>query len=76
MAGINAINTGVGIAKPVIRGMSYNRIMVNDQGVKQEGQQWGSNHGLEIDQFDVQKVEIIKGPASLRYGSDAMGGVN
>ncbi|WKN44150.1 TonB-dependent receptor [Tunicatimonas pelagia] len=75
VAGINAINTGVGIAKPVIRGMSYNRIMVNDQGVKQEGQQWGSDHGLEIDQFDVQQVEIIKGPASLRYGSDAMGGV-
>ena len=75
VAGINAINTGVGIAKPVIRGMSYNRIMVNDQGVKQEGQQWGSDHGLEIDQFDVQRVEIIKGPASLRYGSDAMGGV-
>ena len=74
VAGINAINTGVGIAKPVIRGMSYNRIMVNDQGVKQEGQQWGSDHGLEIDQFDVQQVEIIKGPASLRYGSDAMGG--
>ncbi|MEM6843507.1 MAG: TonB-dependent receptor [Bacteroidota bacterium] len=75
VAGINAINTGVGIAKPVIRGMSYNRIMVNDQGTKQEGQQWGSDHGLEIDQFDVQQVEIIKGPASLRYGSDAMGGV-
>ncbi|MGB3852442.1 MAG: TonB-dependent receptor [Tunicatimonas sp.] len=75
VAGVNAINTGVGIAKPVIRGMSYNRIMVNDQGVKQEGQQWGSDHGLEIDQFDVQRVEIVKGPASLRYGSDAMGGV-
>ncbi len=73
--GINAINTGVGIAKPVIRGLSFNRVVVTDRGIKQEGQQWGSDHGLEIDQFDPQRVEIIKGPASLVYGSDAMGGV-
>lgn len=75
VAGINAINTGVGIAKPVIRGMSFNRIMVNDHGIKQEGQQWGSDHGLELDMFDVSRVEIIKGPGSLIYGSDGMGGV-
>lgn len=73
--GVNAINTGVGISKPVIRGMSFNRIMVNDHGIKQEGQQWGADHGLEIDMFDVDRVEIIKGPASLMYGSDGMGGV-
>lgn len=75
IAGVTTINTGVGIAKPVIRGMSYNRVMVLDQGIRQEGQQWGADHGLEIDQFDVERVEIIKGPASLQYGSDAMGGV-
>jgi len=73
--GINAINTGVGIAKPMIRGMSFNRVVVTDRGIKQEGQQWGSDHGLEIDQYDPQRVEIIKGPASLVYGSDAIGGV-
>lgn len=73
--GISAINTGVGISKPVIRGMSFNRVMVNDHGIKQEGQQWGADHGLEIDPFDVDRVEIVKGPASLIYGSDAMGGV-
>ncbi len=73
--GINAINTGVGIAKPVIRGMSHNRIIVNNQGIKQEGQQWGSDHGLEIDVFEPGRIEIIKGPASLRYGSDGLGGV-
>lgn len=73
--GISSINTGVGIAKPVIRGMSFNRVMVNDRGIKQEGQQWGADHGLEIDPFDVDRVEIVKGPASLIYGSDAMGGV-
>ena len=72
--GINAINTGVGIAKPVIRGMSFNRVMVMDKGVKQEGQQWGADHGLEIDQYDPERLEIVKGPSSLLYGSDAIGG--
>lgn len=72
--GISAINTGVGVAKPMIRGMSFNRVMVNDNGIKQEGQQWGSDHGLEIDQFNVSRVEIVKGPATLMYGSDALGG--
>lgn len=72
--GVSSINTGVGIAKPVIRGMSFNRVLVNDNGVKQEGQQWGSDHGLGIDQFKVQRVELLKGPSTLIYGSDALGG--
>ncbi len=75
LPGLSAINVGVGIAKPVIRGLSSNRIIVNHQGVKQEGHQWGADHGLEIDQFSVERVEIIKGPASLQYGSDGLGGV-
>ncbi len=75
LPGMNVINTGVGIAKPVIRGMSFNRVLVNDKGIKQEGQQWGGDHGLEIDQYEPDRIEIIKGPASLLYGSDAMGGV-
>ncbi|MBV6647854.1 MAG: TonB-dependent receptor, partial [Cyclobacteriaceae bacterium] len=73
--GISTMNLGVGIAKPVIRGMSFNRILVNNRGIKQEGQQWGADHGLEIDPFDVSSVEVIKGPASLLYGSDGLGGV-
>ncbi|UXX77686.1 TonB-dependent receptor [Reichenbachiella carrageenanivorans] len=73
--GVSAINTGVGISKPVIRGMSFNRVIVNDKGVKQEGQQWGTDHGLEIDMFEPGRVEIIKGPGSLMYGSDGLGGV-
>lgn len=75
IAGINSITTGVGIAKPVIRGMQGNRILVNDHGVRQEGQQWGSDHGLEIDPFGVERVEILRGAASLMYGPDALGGV-
>ncbi len=75
IAGVNSMNVGVGISKPVIRGMSFNRVIVNDHNIKQEGQQWGSDHGLEIDAYNVEQLEIIKGPASLLYGSDGIGGV-
>ena len=75
LPGINAINTGMGISKPVIRGMSFNRVLVMDRGIKQEGQQWCADHGLEIDQFDPEQVEIVMGPSSLQYGSDGIGGV-
>lgn len=75
VAGVNSINMGVAVSKPVIRGLSGNRVLVNQNGIKQEGQQWGGDHGLEIDQFDLERIEIIKGPNSLLYGSDAMGGV-
>lgn len=75
VAGVSAINVGVGIAKPVIRGLYGNRLIVMSDNVKQKGQQWGTDHGLEIDQYDVEEVEIVKGPASLQYGSDGLGGV-
>ncbi len=74
LPGISSINTGVGIAKPVIRGMSFNRVIVLDKGIKQEGQQWGADHGLELDQYDIEQLEIVKGPSSLLYGSDGIGG--
>jgi iron complex outermembrane recepter protein len=73
--GISQLSTGPAISKPVIRGMGYNRVIVLNDGVRQEGQQWGDEHGIEIDEQSVQKVEILKGPASLMYGSDAMAGV-
>ena len=73
--GISQITTGAGISKPVIRGLGYNRVVVVNDGIRQEGQQWGDEHGIEIDEFSVSKVEILKGPASLSYGSDAMAGV-
>lgn len=73
--GISQITTGSGISKPVIRGLGYNRIIVLNDGVRQEGQQWGDEHGIELDANEVGKVEILKGPASLMYGSDAMAGV-
>ena len=74
-AGISVITTGPAISKPVIRGLGYNRVVTVNDGIRQEGQQWGDEHGIEIDELSVQKAEILKGPASLVYGSDAMAGV-
>ena len=73
--GVSQITTGSGISKPVIRGLGYNRIVTISDGIRQEGQQWGDEHGIEIDPEAVSSVEILKGPASLMYGSDAMAGV-
>lgn len=73
--GISQISTGPSISKPVIRGLGYNRVVVLNDGIRQEGQQWGDEHGIEIDEYSVQRVEILKGPASLIYGSDALAGV-
>ena len=73
--GVSQITTGGAISKPVIRGLGYNRVVVMNDGIRQEGQQWGDEHGIEIDGAGVHSVEILKGPASLMYGSDAMAGV-
>ena len=73
--GIAQLSTGPAISKPVIRGLGYNRVVTVNDGVRQEGQQWGDEHGIEIDEYSVSRVEILKGPASLIYGSDAMAGV-
>ena len=73
--GVQAMSIGSGFSKPMIRGVGFNRISVTENGIKQEGQQWGADHGLEIDAFNVEQVSIRKGPSSLLLGSDAMGGV-
>ena len=73
--GISEVSTGGAVSKPVIRGLGYNHVVTLNEGVRQEGNQWGDEHGIEIDQFSADRIEILKGPASLFYGSDAMGGV-
>ena len=73
--GVSQLTTGGSISKPIIRGLGYNRVVVMSEGVRQEGQQWGDEHGIEVDGSSVNSVEILKGPASLMYGSDAMAGV-
>ena len=73
--GLNAVKTGPNISKPYIRGLGYNRVLTLYDGVRQEGQQWGDEHGIEVDAYNIGKAEVIKGPASLMYGSDALAGV-
>lgn len=73
--GVSQVSTGTSIGKPVIRGLSGNRVLVYSQGVRLENQQFGDEHGLGLNDAGVESVEVIKGPASLLYGSDALGGV-
>ncbi|MBT8317195.1 MAG: TonB-dependent receptor [Lutibacter sp.] len=73
--GVSQISTGVSIGKPMIRGLSGNRVLVYSQGVRIENQQFGDEHGLGLNDAGIESVEVIKGPASLLYGSDALGGV-
>jgi len=75
LPGVSAITIGSGQSKPVIRGLGFNRVVVVENGIKHESQQWGTDHGLEVDQYLFDRIEVIKGPASLMYGSDAIGGV-
>jgi iron complex outermembrane receptor protein len=73
--GVNQITTGAGISKPTIRGLGYNRVISLYNGIRQEGQQWGDEHGIEIDEYSIDRIEIVKGPGSLMYGSDGIAGV-
>jgi iron complex outermembrane receptor protein len=75
VAGVSVSSTGLGISKPVIRGLSNNRVLVYSQGMPFDNQQWGDDHSLGLNELGIDKVEIIKGPSSLLYGADAMGGV-
>ena len=75
LPGVSAVTTGPNISKPFIRGLGYNRILTLYDGQRQEGNQWGDEHGVEVDEYSVDKIEVVKGPASLIYGSDALAGV-
>jgi iron complex outermembrane receptor protein len=75
LPGISQVTTGPNISKPFIRGLGFNRVLTLYDGVRQEGQQWGDEHGIEVDESAIDKAEIVKGPASLTYGSDGLAGV-
>ncbi|MDO9186305.1 MAG: TonB-dependent receptor [Bacteroidia bacterium] len=75
LPGVSTVTTGPNVSKPFIRGLGYNRVLTLFDGVRQEGQQWGDEHGVEVDEFSVDRIEVVKGPASLIYGSDALAGV-
>lgn len=73
--GVTLLQTGANISKPIVHGLHSNRILTINNGVRQEGQQWGNEHAPEIDPFIANKLTVIKGVDELRYGSDAIGGV-
>lgn len=73
--GVDATTTGPMVSRPVIRGLSSNRVLTVSDGARFETQQWDDEHGIGINEAGIDKIEIIKGPASLLYGSEAMGGV-
>lgn len=75
LTGVSQNSTGGSIGKPVIRGLTSNRVVTYAQGTRIENQQWGAEHGLGVSNNGIKSVEVIKGPASLLYGSDAIGGV-
>jgi iron complex outermembrane receptor protein len=75
ITGVMTLQTGGSIVKPVIHGMHSNRVLILNNGVRQEGQQWGAEHAPEIDPFTAQRISVVKGAAGVRYGSDAIGGV-
>ena len=75
VSGLKAVKTGPNISKPFIHGLGYNRVLTLYDGIRQEGQQYGDEHGIEIDDYNIERAEVIKGPASLLYGSDAIAGV-
>ena len=75
LPGLNSIQTGPAISKPVIHGMHSNRVLIYNSGVRIEGQQWGSEHAPEIDPFLATEITVVKGAASVQYGPDALGGV-
>lgn len=75
LPGVTTLQTGSTIAKPVIHGFHSNRILILNNGIRQEGQQWGSEHAPEIDPFIASRVSLVKGASGVRYGSDAIGGV-
>jgi iron complex outermembrane recepter protein len=74
LPGINAMDIGANLSKPVVRGLGFHRVVVTENGIKQEGQQWGADHGLEIDPLNVDQLILIKGASSLENGSGALGG--
>src|SRR4051812_9967549 len=75
IAGVHSWSTGPGIGKPVIRGLSSNRVLVLDDGQRLETQQWGDEHSPNVETATAERIEVIRGPASVLYGSDAIGGV-
>lgn len=75
LPGVSSISTGAGLSKPVIRGLAFNRVITMHDGIRQEDNQWGEEHSINLDEYSIDRYEIIRGAGSLMYGSDGLGGV-
>lgn len=75
LSGVSSLNTGATISKPVVQGLHSDRVLLFNNGVRQEGQQWGLDHAPEIDPFIADRISVVKGAASVKYGVGAIGGV-
>ena len=75
MPGMSQVSTGAGLSKPIIRGLGFNRVITMHDGIRQEDNQWGEEHSIQIDEYSIDRYEIIRGAGSLMYGSDGLGGV-
>jgi iron complex outermembrane receptor protein len=74
--GLQTVKTGPNVSKPFINGLGYNRVLTLYDGIlRVETQQWGDEHGVPMDDYIIDKAEVIEGPSSLMYGSDAIAGV-
>jgi iron complex outermembrane receptor protein len=75
VTGVTMLRTGSTVSKPVVHGLSGNRVLILNNGIRLEGQQWGSEHAPEIDPFIAKRLTVIKGSGTVRFGPDAIGGV-
>lgn len=75
LPGMSQVSTGAGLSKPIIRGLGFNRVITMHDGIRQEDNQWGEEHSIQIDEYSIDRYEIIRGAGSLMYGSDGLGGV-
>ena len=75
MTGVSSIRSGAGIAKPVVHGLSGNRVAILNNGIAQSGQQWGNDHAPEIDPYVAEHISVVKGAGALAYPGGSLGGV-
>lgn len=75
ISGVNVLRTGFNVGKPIVNGLHSSRVIVVNNGIRQEGQNWGMEHAPEIDAYLASEIELLKGAKALRYGSDGIGAV-
>ncbi len=75
VSGVNMLSTGQNVSKPIIHGLHSNRVLIMNNGVRHEFQNWGADHAPEIDPSLAGNIQVIKGASTVRFGPEALGGV-